>query len=420
MNALLAAAGSRGDMQPMLALALRLRQRGHEVRICCSPDGAGLFEARGFQVTPAGLDVRAYLTENAAAAHDDPLGTFRELTGLIDGLARDFTEALVPMKDGIDVVVGSGLIFPGPSVAALAGVPYRIAVYSPLLLPSAAHPPLTVPWQRLPGWINRLLWWSQNRVFDRFGRRSLNPRRAALGLPPVRDFYRHVLPPGGLMIAAEPALAPCPTDYDPDPFQPGFWMLPEQGPEALDEGLLSFVEAEPTVFIGFGSMPDPDPAATTALIVEGVARAGVRALIHRGWAGLGGGESGRDLPANCQVIGPTPHSALFPLLAGVVHHGGSGTTATAARAGAPQVAVPHLLDQFYWGDRIHQAGLGPPAVRRGRLTPAKLAALLRELVERDGYREAAAGLSATMRARDGVGAAVEALERAVAAGAKGR
>jgi len=118
------------------------------------------------------------------------------------------------------------------------------------------------------------------------------------------------------------------------PFEPG--PLPEKLEAFLDAG-------EPPVYVGFGSMTDPDPAAATRVVLEAVARAGVRAVLSRGWAGLGG----VPLPSEVMEIGPVSHASLFARVAAVVHHGGAGTTTTAARAGAPQILVPHILDQFH-------------------------------------------------------------------------
>ena len=406
MKVLLTAAGSRGDMQPILALALALRARGHEPRVCASPNGAAMFERHQLPFFPMGLDTREFLVENAAAAQDAPIAALRGFLGVVKRLV-DSQMALLPAHAAwADVFLGSGLVVAGPTAAELAGIPYRLAILCPQLIPSASHPPFLYPGEGNP-WLNRALWWAVKRVLHYGGARGMDAHRRALGLPALPDYYTQIFTPGSLLVATEPTLSPAPTDYDASVNQTGFWLVPEAPAEALAPELLDYVRAAPTVFVGFGSMPDPDPATTTALIAEGVRRAGVRALIHRGWAGLGGG----DLPDNCRVIGPTPHSALFRELAGVIHHGGSGTTATAARAGVPQVAVPHLLDQPYWGRQIHGAGLGPPAIRRGRLTPDKLAALIRSLAAGE-HREAAAAMADTLSARGGVEAAVDALENA--------
>ena len=137
---------------------------------------------------------------------------------------------------------------------------------------------------------------------------------------------------------------------------------------AIDPDVASFIEAgSKPVYIGFGSMTDGDSIATTKLILEAAERASVRLLISSGWAGLGGGE----LPATCKILGEAPHALLFPKLAGVVHHGGAGTVSTAARAGVPQLLIPHLMDQHYWAYRLERRGLGPKAILRRKLTATR-------------------------------------------------
>jgi UDP:flavonoid glycosyltransferase YjiC (YdhE family) len=162
----------------------------------------------------------------------------------------------------------------------------------------------------------------------------------------------------------------------------------------LPDKLRDFLAAgEPPVYVGFGSMTDPDPAASTRLVLDAIARAGVRAVISEGWAGLGG----IALPADVMRVGVVDHASLFQRVSAVIHHGGAGTTTMAARAGAPQILVPHVLDQFHWGRRVERLGLGPPALPRRRLTAADLAAAIHSVLDNDVVVERAAELGARLR-----------------------
>jgi vancomycin aglycone glucosyltransferase len=235
---------------------------------------------------------------------------------------------------GADLIVGAGLQMAAPSVAERHGVPYRYVAYAPLVFPSADYPPFMLPLPELPRWVNRLLW----------------------------------------------ALAV--SGY-------------ELGP-ALPPKLEAFLaNGPPPVYLGFGSMTDTDPAATTRVLVEAVERAGCRALVSEGWAGLGW----TPLPEGVLSIGSVSHARLFPRTAAVVHHGGAGTTATAARAGVPQIVVPHVFDQIYWGRRVAALGLGPPAIPRTQLTAERLADAIREALENEVIRERASQLGAAILAR---------------------
>jgi vancomycin aglycone glucosyltransferase len=209
-----------------------------------------------------------------------------------------------------------------------------------------------------------------------------------------------------LLLAADPELSPPPLDYDPAIAVTGALRSPIGRIEPLPPALESFLAGgSPTVYVGFGSMPNTNPSRSTRIVVDALARAGVRAIVSSGWAGLG-----TALPHTCFAIDEISHDALFPRLAGVVHHGGAGTTAAAARAGVPQLVVPHLLDQFYWAARVAALGIGPRALPRRSLNSEDLGAKMAVLVTDTAMRRAARALGDRLRGRDGVAAAVAALE----------
>jgi sterol 3beta-glucosyltransferase len=150
-------------------------------------------------------------------------------------------------------------------------------------------------------------------------------------------------------------------------------------------------------------MASGDPDALTALVLESVRSAGVRAVLLSGWGGL------RSLPEADDVFcaDALPHDWLFPRVASVVHHGGAGTTGAALRAGVPAIVVPFTMDQPFWGARVAALGVGPEPIPRGRLTQERLAEALRRAVNDEAMRARAAELGAKIRAEDGVAAAVE-------------
>lgn len=392
MRIALAADGTRGDVHPILALAGGLAKRGHEVLVCAPPDFAEDARVRGLAFRPVGTRVRDYLAERAAALHGGPWTALRAGKLYVEQqLARQMRE-LAAAIDRVDLVLSAGSQFAASSIAELRGARHRMLAYCPSLLRSPHQTPFAVPRGELPRLANRVAW----RGLELFVKRALggplDRARAAVGLGPARDLLRLLLGERPVL-AADPILAEVPADLAGRVPQIG--CLHPFEPEPLPPKLEEFLAAgEPPVYVGFGSMTDPDPGAATRLVLEAVERAGVRAVLSRGWAGLGG----VALPEGVTEIGAVSHASLFPRLAAVVHHGGAGTTTTAARAGVPQILVPHVVDQFHWAHRVRRLGLGPPAIRRRRLDAQSLAEALRALDGNELLAERAAEVGARLRA----------------------
>ncbi len=408
MRALVLACGSRGDFQPMLALAVALRNRGHEVFLAGSPTFASEAAAFGIPFEPAGMDARRVLEENRERVnHRNPFDAVRVLNRVMLDEVRSQSEVFPSLARRSDLVVGGGAILAGRDAAEAAGIPYRYVGYTPQILPSAHHVPIMLPWIRTPRLVNRLGWWGMRVFYNRFFLASLLEYRRGLGLPPVSSIIDHIFSPELSFVAADPELAPLPPDLDIP--QVGSFFLPDERP--LPPELERFLaEGEPPVYIGFGSMPDAEPEQTTRLISEAVRRAGCRAVLSSGWAGFGAEGLGKDV----HVVGPLSHGLLFPRMSGVVHHGGAGTTAASARAGVPQVVVPHAFDQFMMAHYVRRAGLGT-SVPRNRLSVEGLARALVQIRQDESMQARAARVGERIRARSPLDAAVTLLEEVVRA-----
>lgn len=393
MRIALAAAGTRGDVHPLLDLACTLAAGGHDPVVCATPDARADVEARGVAFRPVGEDVRVFLTQNADVVTSNDLRTLRTAYDYMQRVIAHQFAALPEAAQGADLVVGGGVQVAGPSIAEALGVPYRYVAYCPIMFRSAEHPAVIMPFQGLPRWLNRLSWRLFGFLNDRLVLGELNRARARLGLAPVRDAYRYIVGERALL-AADPGLCEAPADATESIEQ--ISCLHRVNDEPLPPKLASFLDAGPApLYIGFGSMTDPDAAATTRLLLDAVRATGCRALLSEGWAGLGSG----PLPEGVETVGSVSHTRLFPRVAAVVHHGGAGTTTAAARAGVPQLVVPHVADQFWWGRRVWSLGLGPPPLKRTRLDATTLAAALGELLGNELLVERAAELGARLRAR---------------------
>lgn len=373
MKIALAAMGSRGDAQPMLALGRALRQRGHDVIVSAAPDFAAWAAELGLPFVPAGVNVQAWLHDHWRDIRS--VGGFRRaLKSIAEEIFPPWFEGTLAAADGADMIVSASQ-FAAPSVAEKLGIPCIGVAYSPLLFRSPQHPPPFVHWQGLPRWVNSALWPLTMGLAFRGMRRYLNAERARLGLAAVRSVEKHFYEDTPYLLACDPVIAPPPAG--PTAFRitaTGPWFYDD--PTPLDPDVEAFVRARPApVYVGFGSMPSSDAARLTRAVLAGAGANGRRVLMSRGWAGLGEG----DLPPTVKVVhGPMPHAKLFPLVAAVVHHGGAGTMATALRAGVPQVIVPHLADQFHHAHRLAALNIAPRGIPISRLDEALLARAIDE------------------------------------------
>ncbi|TQM45019.1 glycosyltransferase [Pseudonocardia cypriaca] len=367
MRVLLSTVGTRGEVQPVVAVATRLRSSGHEAVVCAPPDFRAWVESLGIPFVPVGPELRG-----TAEQGERVLPTPEQRRQMIDGTVAAQFAAVAAGADGCDAVVGGGaLAIAAHSVAEHRGIGYVYASFCPITLPSRHHAPpvFGILGEKQPdGTVdNATLWAEDARRWNLMWGEAVNSRRAELGLAPVADVRDHVFT-ARPWLAADPTLAPWPDANDPDVFQSGAWILPDDRP--LDPELEAFLNAgEPPVYLGFGSIAAPGDI--TSNVVEAARALGRRTIVSRGWADLAPVDGAPD----CLAIGEVNQQALFPRVAAVVHHGGAGTTTAAAAAGTPQVLVPQVYDQFYFAGRVEELGIGS-AHRDGGSLHAALAGAL--------------------------------------------
>lgn len=346
MRVLLSTIGTRGEVQPVLALALQLKELGRDVRVVAPPDFRELLEGYGLDFVPVGPELRTAGAAQAKGVRPSPEAIHKMITGTV----TDQFAAIGAAAESCDVIVGCGeRQFAARSVAESRGVPYFFAVYCPLTLPSEHHGPLQVGQPPAPeGAGNRTRWalLARHRT-DLFGE-VLNAHRAELGLDPVGDVLSHAFTDRPLL-AADPVLAPWPPS-DLGTIQTGAWMVPDERP--LPDELEAFLAAgEAPIYFGFGSRHASGD--TSQEVIKAARALGRRAIVLRGWADLS-----VDAEPDSLSVGEVNQQALFRRVAAVVHHGGAGTTTMATLSGAPQVVVPHHYDQPYFAQRVEELGIG--------------------------------------------------------------
>ena len=385
MRVVLTTYDSRGGVEPLASLAVRLQDAGAETLICAPPDCEERLAEVGVPHLAIGGPVRALV-------HGTNRPPVTSIPAIAKTLIAEQFDKLAAAAEGCDALLASGVmsaVAGARSVAELLGVRSVFVSYCPIFLPSPHHPPQPLPGRPFPPGV------TDRRALDRlevesynvlFGE-ALNTSRVAAGMPAVDDVRAHVLG-GDLWLAADPVLAPWQTPADLDVVQTGAWTLPDDRP--LSPDLEEFLGAgPPPVYAGFGSMRAPEGFAAVA--IEAIRARGHRVLVGHGWADLAATDDRDD----CLVVGEVNQQALFGRVAAVVHHGGAGTTTTAARAGAPQVVVPQIGDQPYWAGRVAALGIG--AAHDGPLpTVGSLSEALRQALAPE-VRERATAVAASVR-----------------------
>lgn len=416
MKITLCTSGSRGDVQPFLALAVGLQKAGHAVTLVTPPASTDWIRSYGVTAVPTRFDPQNFSKRPDVQAIIKSGNVFRML-----GLMRDISADMVKVMDdfwqatdGADFVVAGGAGLGGVEVASQRGVPLALAFLFPFAPATRAFPSFLLPFRfSLGGTYN----WLTHRLFllaawPAFGGPLNQWRKARFGLHPWRSFsemYKASRASGTpWLYGYSPKVLSKPEDWAEYQHITGNWFLdpPVDWRPPID--LLRFLEEwPPPVYVGFGSMRDEDPERLTRLTLQALKQTGQRGVLVTGWGGVT-----RLAPsANVLYVDDVPHEWLFPQMAVVVHHGGAGTTAAALRAGVPSIVIPFTADQFAWAGLVTQLAVGPKVSSMKNLTAAKLAEAIATTVNDSAMRAQAATLGEKIRAENGVARAVEIIER---------
>ncbi|MFV9505315.1 MAG: glycosyltransferase [Oscillochloridaceae bacterium umkhey_bin13] len=405
--------GSRGDVQPYIALARGLCRAGHQVTLATLEGFGPSVLAEGLAFHPLrGQFLELMQTPEGQAVLAGKGGRMSLLRKVMPMYRLMLDDELEAAREA-ELIIYHPKALGGPSLAEYLGVPSILALPLPLYSPTADWPSPIVPLDSL-GPFNRvshrmLVWLAVAPV-----RGTLNQwRKQSLELGPAGNELRSG--PGGQALLRlygySPTVLPSPPDWDARSVATGYWFLDHEPTWQPPADLEVFLQAgPPPVYVGFGSMTSQDAAAKTQLVVAALERAGQRGVLASGWGGL----AKRELPASIYQLEAAPHDWLFPRMAAVVHHGGAGTTAAGLRAGRPTVICPFFGDQPFWGKRVAALGAGPAPLAQRRLTIENLTAAISAAVSDPAMANAAARVGAAIRAEDGIARAVELIEAEVA------
>lgn len=408
MHVTLFTLGSRGDVEPYVALGRGLVVAGHTVRLSTHERYGTEISAAGLEFSPAAGDPRLMMQEEAGKlwleSGRNPIRIMRRLLDVSGPIFRQYLQDCEAAMSGTDAVLFSVLAFPAYHLAEAAGIPAVGAYLQPMT--RTRQMPSLFAKAGGPGFINLWSHIATEQITWQPMRRTVNEWRLGLGLEPLprSGLYRPIYRSMPVLYGFSPTVVPPPSDWPPQVKVTGYWAREtnDRRPQRLDR----FLAAGPApIYVGFGSRPERHPRALADLVLAAVRRAGQRAVLLTGWGGLRAADSGDDV----LVVDEVPHSWLFPHMAAVVHHGGAGTTGTALHSGTPSIVVPSFADQFFWGERVQSLGVGVNLPRRQLSVSALIEAI--EATRQPNLRRRATELGTKLAVEDGVSRAVDELRR---------
>ncbi|XZE32437.1 glycosyltransferase [Pirellulaceae bacterium SH501] len=424
MRVLLATVGSRGDVQPFVALAMGLRDAGHTVAICTCPKFREFVVGHGIEFL--------HLDDGLLRLLESDLGRklLQNLTGVV-GLLKTMPRVIKqigPIQKRMvddcwaavetfrpDAIVFHSKLFCVPSFAAVRNIPAILTMFCPLLVPTGDFPlfgpSLGSTWNRGTYRIARWITAAGTRGYMRDWRSRFDKAGASNASSPSRVSTSKSVP---VMHAYSETLSSRPADWPDAAMVSGYWFMPQDNldgnldrvPWKPSSELVEFLRQGPApVYFGFGSMAG-DSARITRNILSAISKTDLRAVLATGWGGI-------DLVPRSEkvfVIDSVPHEWLFPQMAAVVHHGGAGTTAAGLAAGCPTVISPFGLDQPFWGRCVEKRGAGLKIPSPSRVTDDQIAKAIIQVTREVSYRDAARTIQSQLVRERGVERAIEMIE----------
>jgi sterol 3beta-glucosyltransferase len=411
MRIAMIAMGTRGDVQPYLALGKGLKAAGHFVRLITHENFETLVTSHGLEFCPVKGNVQEVM-ESPEILKLLEQGNFLAINAytskIVKDISIDWARDGLAACQGMDLLIaGVGGLYLAISLAEKLNIPFLQAYIFPFT-PTKAFPAILLPQSisRLGGTVNRLSHHLFRQImWQGFQKADRSARKQVLNLPPAPFFGSYnspILREYPTLYGFSPSVIPQPVDWQNTQVT-GYWFLDEAADWTPPAALTNFLDSgAPPVYIGFGSMGSRKPAETADLVLDALDCTGQRAILQSGWGGL----MKTNLPENVLVVDSIAHSWLFPRMAAVVHHGGAGTTAAGLRAGVPSIVIPFFGDQLFWGQRVAKLGVGTAPIPRKKLTVENLAQAIDRAVSDPIMRQRAANLGAKIQSEDGIASAV--------------
>ncbi len=407
--------GSRGDVQPFIALGVGLQQAGCKVRIASQAIFESDIRSHGFEFALMSGNPKEAVESaqgQAMLKSKNPIAFVRRLGNLLEPILKPVLLDSWEACQGTDVIIGGGFPFWGIDIAEKLGVPFYYAYLTPSYPTTAFPNPLTPQHlDKLGGIYNRFTYTLTNQIFWQFFRKPINDfRKSILDLPPIgirqNAFTNMEDTKVNYLIGCSPCVHPKPKDWSNRVHLTGYWFLDAPDDFIPPGDLVEFLKAgSPPVYIGFGSMGGEEAQKISEIALKALDKTNQRGIFLSGWSGIK-----NSLPDTIFQIENIPHSWLFPQMSCIIHHGGAGTTGATFRSGVPGIIIPFFGDQPFWAYTAAKLGVSPPTIDRKNLTVDSLAQAIATAIGNQSMRKAAAILGEKIRSENGVAKVVEILQ----------
>ncbi len=409
--------GSRGDVQPYIALGKGLKEAGYQVKLIASQDFETLVTDAGLTFCSTGFSVESVLRRDdwrAVTERGNFLQIVSKMQQEMKHHSRNLAKIMPDFLQGTDwIITGVAGLGGAFSIAEKLNIPVIQAYVFPVTPTREYASPLT-PRLPLGTFLNspsfrvlQQMLWQSTRSADVETRRILAMEKASFW-GPFQKFHRQRAP---IIYGYSRHVVPKPADWDTHHHVTGYWFLNEASHWTPPPEFVEFLNnGEAPVYIGFGSMVNKNPQQVVETVIEALTISGQRGVLAAGWDGIQQG----DLPDNIYMISSMPHDWLFPRMKAVVHHGGAGTTATGLRAGVPSIIVPFMGDQAFWGHRIAALGVAPQPIPRNQLTAQRLGLAIEQALSDVNMQQKARDLGGKIREEGGITNAVDIVNRITA------
>ena len=415
MRVTITTGGSRGEVQPYIALGLGLEAAGHEVRIATQAHYEGFVRGSGLGFHSITGDPHQ-LVSALLEVGTNPIGFARRFRRILEPLIeQNLQEYLAACRDA-EAVVYTPVGFLGYYVAGALGVPRLGGALYPLFSRTRYFPSSIVPFGKLrprkafSGPYNYLTYlFSEQLFWQSFRAPASRAIKDHLVLPtafwgPFGEMRRRQEP---ILYGWSPSILPQPPDWGEWLHTTGYWFLERRGEWRAPQELTDFLDSgPPPIFVGFGSMNNIDPKRLTDIVLRALELTGQRGIVATGWGGMGGA----DLPDTVFKVEDVPHDWLFERVKAAIHHGGAGTTSASLRAGIPTIVVPFFADQPFWGWRVAESGVGPEPISHRSLRVEQLANAIRRATSDRDMQARAGAMGRRIRGENGIERAVEAFD----------